>query len=47
MKVTVILIVIGVLGTVTEGLGNKKNIEDHPNYCIVEIFQNTKSPGDC
>ena len=28
-------------------LGNKKTSEDHPNYCIVEIGQNTEeSPGD-
>ena len=29
------------------GLGNKKSSGDHPNYCIIEIGQNTeKSPGD-
>ena len=28
-------------------LGNKRTSEDHPNYSIVEIGQNTtKSPGD-
>ena len=51
MKVTVILIVIGTLGTVTEGLvQGLEDLEirgDHPNYSIVEISQNTeKSPGD-
>ena len=49
MKVTVIPIVIGVLGTVTkgtEGLGNKRTNGDHPNYFILQIGQNTeKSPG--
>ena len=51
MKVTVISIVIGALGTVTKGL--IKGIEDleiggdNPNYCIAEIAQNTvKSPVD-
>ena len=30
-----------------EGLGNKSTSGDYPNYCIVEICQNTKkSPGD-
>ena len=49
MKVTVILIVTGALGTVTKrlvlglgGFGNKTTIGDHPNYSIVEIGQNTK-----
>ena len=54
MKVTVILIVIGALGTVikrfgtgTGGLGDKRTSREHPNYFIVEIDQNTeKSPGD-
>ena len=51
MKVTIIPIVIGVLGTVTKGLlkgvGNKRTNGDHPNYCIIEIGQNTeKSPRD-
>ncbi len=33
--------------TRTEGLGNKGTIRDQPNYCIIEIGQNTeKSPGD-
>ena len=49
MKVTVIPIVIGALGTVTKGLvqgpGNKTS-GDHPNYSIIEIGQNTESPGD-
>ena len=54
MKVTVIPIVIGALGTVikiliknTGGLGDKRMSGDHLNYCIVEIGQNTeKSSGD-
>ena len=50
MKMTIILIIIGALGTVTKRL--TKGLEvleigDHPNYCIIEISQNTeKSPGD-
>ena len=51
---TFILIVISALGKVTKGLikgtgglGNKRKSGDHPNYCIIEIVQNTeKSPGD-
>ena len=51
MKVTVIPIVIGALGTVTKGLVKgleyleiRERVE---NYVIVEIGQNTeKSPGD-
>ena len=51
MKVTIIPIVVGALGTVTkglvQGLGNNRTSGDHPNYCIIEISQNTeKSPGD-
>ena len=54
MKVMVIPIVIGVHGAVTKGLvkgleelGNKRTSEDHLNYSIVEIGQNTKrSSGD-
>ena len=54
MKVTVIPIVIGALGTVTKGLvQGLADLEirgmggDPPNYSIVEISQNTKkSPGD-
>ena len=53
MKVTVIPIVIGVLGTVTKELVQRlEDLEistsgDYPNYNIVEIGQNTaKSPGD-
>ena len=54
MKVTVMLIVIGALGTVpqridkgTGGIGNKNMSGDHPNYSIIKIGQNTeKSPGD-
>ena len=31
----------------TEGHGNKRTSEDHPNYSIIKIVQNTeKSPGD-
>ena len=31
----------------TGGLGNKSTSRDHPNYCIIEISQNTeKNPGD-
>ena len=34
-------------GTGTGGLGNERTGEDHSNYNIVEISQNTeKSPGD-
>ena len=34
-------------GTKTGGLGNKRTSEDHPNYSIIEIGQNTeKSLGD-
>ena len=51
MRVTVIPIVIGVLGTVTKrlvkGLRNKRTTGDYPNYSIVEIGKNTdKSPVD-
>ena len=35
------------IGTGTGGLRNKRTSEDHLNYSIVEISQNTKkSPGD-
>ena len=44
MKVTMMLIVIGVVGTVNKGLvqglenfGNKRTSGDHPNYNIIEI----------
>ena len=31
----------------TGGLGNKRTSGNHPNYCLIEIGQNTeKSPGD-
>ena len=50
---TIILIVIDARGTVIKigtgrrGLGNKRMSEEHLNYCIIEIGQNTgKSPGD-
>ena len=47
--------VIGALGTdtkgfitfITRGLENNWTSEDHPNYCVIEIDQNTeKSPED-
>ena len=48
---TMIPIVIAARGTVTKGLeqrlGNKRTSEDHPNYSINKIGQNTeKSSGD-
>ena len=54
MKVTVIIIVNGALGTITKGLVQgledleiKRTSADYPNYSIVEIDQNSKkSPGD-
>ena len=53
IKVTIIPIVIGALGTVTKGLlqrlglGNNRMSGDHLNYCFIEITQNTeKSPDD-
>ena len=49
MKVTLILIVIGVLGTGerTKGLGNNRTGGDCLNYSIVVISQKTeKTPGD-
>ncbi len=54
MKVIIIPIVIGALGIITErlvtrtrGHGNKRTSGENPNYCIIEIDQNTeKSPGD-
>ena len=50
MRVTEIPIVIGALGTLSKGarrVGNRRINRDHPNYCIVEIGQNTeKSPGN-
>ena len=53
MKGTFILIVIGALSSHrrinkgTGGHGNKRAGTDLPNYCIIEIGQNTeKSPGD-
>ena len=42
MKVTVIPIVIGDLGTGIGEYGNKRTSDNHPNYSIVEIGQNTK-----
>ena len=51
MKVMIILVIIGALGTVTKGLikgtggpGNKRTSGDHPNYSIIENTE--KSPGD-
>ena len=51
MKVMVIPIVFGALGTIPKGLlkglKNLTNNEDHPNYSIIKIGQNTgKSPED-
>ena len=54
MKVTIVPIVIGALGTVTKGLlkdlgrfGSWRTCEDFPNDSIIENGQNTeKSPGD-
>ena len=54
MKVTVIPIVIGWLGIVSERIikgtgkiGNKRTSGDHPNYSIIKIGQNTvKNPRD-
>ena len=49
MKVKVIPITIGSLkiGKRTGRLGNKSTCEDHPDYSIIVIGQNTeKSPGD-
>ena len=54
MKMTVILIVVGTVGTVnkrtdkvTGGLGNKRTSRDRPNNSIIKIDQNIeKSPGD-
>ena len=50
MKVMIIPIVIGALGTVIkklEELGNNRSNGDNLNYCFIEIDQNTKkSPGD-
>ena len=43
MKVTLIPIVIGALGTVskgTKGLGIKRTSGDHPNYGTIENSQN-------
>ena len=44
---TIIPIIIGALGIGCGGLGNNRTSGDHPNYCIIEIGQNTeKSPGE-
>ena len=49
IKLMLIPIVIGALGTVTKGLikglgglGNNRMSRDNPNYCIIEIGQNTE-----
>ena len=41
MKVKILLIVIGALGTVAKGLVQGLE-EDHPNYWITEIGQNAE-----
>ena len=55
MKVTLIIIVLGALGTVskrkigkeTRKIGNQRKNHDNPEYTIAERGQNTgKSPGD-
>ena len=54
MKVTVIPIVIGALGTIpkdlgkdAERVGNNRTSGDHPDNSIIKISQNTeKSPED-
>ena len=52
MKLIIILIAVGALGTVTEGLLKgledlEIKVRDHPNNCIIEIDQYTeKSHGD-
>ena len=49
MKVTIIPIVIGALGTIkgSGGLGSWRTSGDHPNYNIVKNGQNTeKNPRD-
>ena len=52
MKVTVILIVIGALGTVSKGLvQGLKDLEirgggDHQNYHIVDLGQNTEKSSE-
>ena len=54
IKFTELPIVIGTLGTILRGLvrglkwvGNRRTSRTYPNYCIVEVNQNTdKSPRD-
>ena len=50
MKVSMIPLVVGALGTILKGLVKRlKDLEirDHPDYNITEISQNTeKNPGD-
>ena len=50
MKVTFIPIIIGAfwyshqrINKGTGRLGNKRTSGDHPNYCIIEIGQNTEN----
>ena len=52
MKVMMIPVVIGALGTIPKGretgrLGNKRTRVNHPDYSIIKISQNSeKVPGD-
>ena len=50
MKVIMTPAVNGVLGTIPKGagrVGNRRTNQDHPNYSIVKIGQNTeKNPGE-
>ena len=47
MKVTIVPIVIGALGTITKGLGGWRTGRDYPNDSITENGQNSEtSPGD-
>ena len=50
MKVAVIPVAIGALGTVTKGLikglENKRTRGDYPNYCIIEIGPNTEKSSE-
>ena len=53
MKVTIIPIVIGSFGTVTEELiqglgrlGNKRASGNHPNYYIIEKGRNTEKSSE-
>ena len=50
MRVTAIPIVSGALGIILERivkwLEDLETSRDHPDYSIIKIDQNTKSPGD-